>query len=291
MQCELLSRSWSDVYRVHEAGGRHVARVWRAGFHSAQQIDFSCRCLDFLGQRGIRVAMSQRMPDGNHRGTVQAPEGARHVALFDWLDGVPVGTALTPDGARAVGALLARLHMAGLDCDLVSPEPLQVPGADLARETALRRALEYRGVSYDALAAAMGKVERDFAHWSERGLPRGLLHGDFHHFNVLRCDDGTLVPIDFDDVCFGPLIHDIASLRWALDFLGAPPLLFDEFLSGYEMHRPLTADERAALPTFLAERDCWNIRGWAANINVLGDPHRRFDQVIAAASIRFARIP
>lgn len=37
-----------------------------------------------------------------------------------------------------------------------------------------------------------------------------LLHGDFHPNNVLVMPDETLVVIDFMNVCYGPVLYDIA---------------------------------------------------------------------------------
>lgn len=37
-----------------------------------------------------------------------------------------------------------------------------------------------------------------------------LLHGDFHPNNILVMPNGTLVIIDFMNVCYGPALYDIA---------------------------------------------------------------------------------
>ena len=88
------------------------------------------------------------------------------------------------------------------------------------------------------VAAAMANIARELAaalaDWSEGPL----IHGDLGPWNMLQCEDGRLVVIDFGEAKFGNPYFDYATL-----------------LGGVINHTP--AERRAAVcRDFLRELDC-----------------------------------
>lgn len=94
------------------------------------------------------------------------------------------------------------------------------------------------------------QVAQVFAMWDAldlRGLPRQVIHNDFHPGNVLS--DGTRITgvLDFGDVVHTARVVDLAV---ALCYFG-----YDEALvEGFQTVVPLREEERAALPVLVAAR-------------------------------------
>ena len=285
---ELLSRSWTDVYRVFAGGERAVLRMWRADFHAGEQIGFTCALLTHLASLGFHVAPPIATLNGDLVVPLRLPEGLRHMALFAWVDGEKLGIGADASDYEAAGRLLARFHDAG------PAYPGQVPvRPTLTRRLerlggAIERLLVRRRRSprvIDAMLAVAAAIEAP----EVRALPGGIVHGDFHPFNLLRTAGGLHL-LDFDDAGPAPLASDIAAFRWVLHYLQASDHCFTAFVSGYESVRPVTAPEWAAMPLLEAARDCWNILGWASSIDQLGDPADMLGATLDAAVARFAAL-
>lgn len=284
--CELVSRSWTDVYRLRVDGTSYAGRVWRHGFHERAEIEYGAAMLGALRRRGsVHAPLPLQCVDGDHVSTLDAPEGERCVALFDWLDGRPIGASLTADDARRCGTLLAALQR---DAHEAADAGARRGAARdwRARLPRLATVIEARGVDAGRFVAAVERVLTTVEQLESSGLPLGATHGDFHQNNVLRQPSGDLAVIDFDDAGRGAWVRDVAAFAWALDHLHQPPAHLDAFLQGYAALRPLSADEHAALPWFLAERDCWALLGWAVSIDVVGDSQGRLPGMIRNARAR-----
>lgn len=75
-------------------------------------------------------------------------------------------------------------------------------------------------------------------------LPKGLIHGDIWHKNILFMDDTISGLLDFHP-SYEPFILDLANL-----IKGIPdrnPIFQNALLSGYELARPLSFEERDSL--------------------------------------------
>ena len=83
-------------------------------------------------------------------------------------------------------------------------------------------------------------------------LPVGLIHGDLFRDNTLFLDDGQLSGvIDFYHACQDLLIQDLAVVLndWCADASQSiNRALSDALISGYESVRPLSDEEKKALP-------------------------------------------
>jgi Ser/Thr protein kinase RdoA (MazF antagonist) len=89
-------------------------------------------------------------------------------------------------------------------------------------------------------------------------LPRtpdfyNLIHADLHQSNYLFHQREARA-IDFDDCGWGHFLYDLAVTQWYLQDRPGFTGLRQAHLSGYREERPLSADEEALLPTFLAAR-------------------------------------
>ena len=86
-------------------------------------------------------------------------------------------------------------------------------------------------------------------------LPRGVVHGDLHFWNVLYREDDPVAIIDLDFLQRGVLLHDLAYpfiwlSAWEKDRGGAWANVGERFLAAYEEGRGfgLTKEEQLAFP-------------------------------------------
>ena len=89
------------------------------------------------------------------------------------------------------------------------------------------------------------------AHWPE-DLPRSVIHADLFPDNVLMLGNEVSGLIDFYFACNDITAYDLAVTHaaWCFDAEGRNfrPDIAAALLAGYETVRPLSGDERAALP-------------------------------------------
>lgn len=153
----------------------------------------------------------------------------------------------TPQDCATVGAILAAIHVAGVEYDA---------------------ALEnWRGAAWRAnfaqkLAPRLSRPENDLiaaenryqAMHDDTVLPQGIIHGDFFHDNVLWDDAGGAGVIDFYFACDDVLLYDVAI--GVNDWCVNPDATLDHartaaFLEGYGDRRPLEALELELWPAML----------------------------------------
>jgi homoserine kinase type II len=160
-------------------------------------------------------------------------------ALFPWIEGTHAcQRAVSAERARAVGASLARVHLAN------------APARDGRFD---ERALRARLASIDAAVYPVDRLARTLdalARDRDRGLPSGLTHGDLFRDNVLWDGDRVAALLDFESASRGAFVYDLAvtMLAWcygdAFDFELARAMV-----AGYESARALRAAEKHAFYT------------------------------------------
>jgi homoserine kinase type II len=170
------------------------------------------------------------------------------VALIEFLPGVSVSKP-TLAQAHAVGAALAQLHLAAADFPQTRTNGMgpdewvrlanECPPAELARIDPALPGL---------ITAELAEVA---ACWPS-DLPRSIIHADLFPDNVLMLGDQVTGLIDFYFACTDFTAYDIAVAHaaWCFDSTGQhfDPTLSAALLSGYAAVRPISAEERAALP-------------------------------------------
>ena len=234
---------------IETTGGRYILTMYERRIDIAQ-LPFFLGLLDHLAAHGCAVPATIH----DSGGAASREVDGKAVALIEFLPGISPSRA-TPAQARAVGAALARVHIAALDFDGTRPN-------DLApRDTLeiLERCGENRLASIDsALAGILPRARALAASWPE-DLPRSIVHSDLFPDNVLMLDDEVSGMIDFYFACADMMAYDLAVTHaaWCFDTSGER---FDHaigtaLVEGYESVRPLAPAERAAMPV-LAQGAC-----------------------------------
>jgi homoserine kinase type II len=238
--------------------GRYVLTVFeRLGF---EQLPFYLHLMRHLAQAGIPVPDPQ--PDAH--GEILLRVQGKPAAVVNRLRG---GHHLSPNegDAAQVGAMLARMHLAGQNYPRQQPnlrglawwqETVPVVKPHLNPEQA---ALIDQELAHQVDLAATP----DFAN-----LPRGPIHADLFRDNVMF-DEGRLSGFfDFYFAGVDTFLFDIAVCLndWCINLSTGEldPTRASAFVRAYEGERPLSETERCLLPSVLrgAALRFWISRLW-----------------------------
>jgi homoserine kinase type II len=212
-----------------------------------EQLPFYLHLMKHLAQRGIPVPDPATNPQGQILHTVCG----KPASVVNRLRGK---SELAPGPAHcaAVGAMLARMHLAGRDYERQQPNlrglpwwndtvPVVLPYLDPAQAALIRSELAYQ--NHIAASSAYG------------ALARGPVHADLFRDNVLF--DGTELTGFFDFYFAGvdTWLFDVAVCLndWCIDLPSGrhDSARAQAFLAAYAAERPLSAHERQLLPAML----------------------------------------
>jgi homoserine kinase type II len=238
--------------------GRYVLTVFER--LSFEQLPFYLHLMRHLAAHGIPVPGPKADADGEILFTLNG----KPAAVVERLRG---NQQLSPDSAhcRSVGAMLARMHVAGRDYKPHQPNlrglawwnetvPVIVPFLDPAQRTLIEDELVFQ----QQLAASKAHA----------ALPRGPVHADLFRDNVMF--DGHQLTGFFDFYFAGvdTFLFDVAVCinDWCIDL---PTGRLEEdraeaFVAAYDQVRPLTPDEKRLVPAMLraAALRFWVSRLW-----------------------------
>lgn len=250
---------------------------------SAEQLPYYLCLMKHLAGAGLPVpapvADPAVAPPTGHALSIpaQAPCELLHrvagkpAALVQKLSG---HSELAPTAAHCaeLGAMLARMHLAGRDYPRIQPNlrglpwwnetaPVVLPHMDEAQSALLRAELAYQNHVAESSAYA--------------ALPRGPVHADMFRDNVMFATDGgpdappRLTGVfDFYFAGTDTWLFDLAVCLndWAIDLASGrhDAARADALLAAYESVRALNASERALLPAMLraAALRFWISRLW-----------------------------
>ena len=225
-----------------------------------EQLPFYLELMRHLAQRGIPVP---------------APQADEHGVILHTLKGKPAAVVtrlkgrnqLAPQAADCaqVGAMLARMHLAGQDYPAHQPNlrglswwnetiPVVVPYLDPVQRELIESELAYQ----QTLAASS----------AYQGLPQGAIHADLFRDNVMF--DGPALSGFFDFYFAGcdTFGFDIAVCLndWCIDLATGQldQVRAQAFVAAYDEQRRLSDDELALLPALLrsAALRFWTSRLW-----------------------------
>ena len=205
-------------------------------------LPFYVGLMDHLAHRGVDCPLPMRREDGE----MLADVNGKPSCIVTRLPGEP---RMHPDAhdCREAGAILGRLHVAGVDYDA---------GLDNWRGRAWRESFAASvaprlSPEENALIAAENRYQ---AAIDDSALPQGIIHGDLFRDNVLWDEEGEGGVIDFYFACDDVLAYDLAIA--VNDWCTTPEGTLDDarteaFVEGYERERPLEEGERAQWPAML----------------------------------------
>jgi homoserine kinase type II len=211
------------------------------------QLPFYLHLMKHLAQHGIPVPDPAADANGDLLHTV----GGKPAALVNKLAGKHELTP-TPEHCAQVGAMLARMHLAGRDYRRSQPNlrglawwnetvPVVLPFVTPEQAALLRSELAFQ--NHVAASSA----------WA--ALPRGPIHADLFRDNVMFDDGRRTGFFDFYFAGVDAWLFDLAVCLndWAVDLpTGAhDPVRARAFVEAYAQVRPLAAAERQLLQAML----------------------------------------
>ena len=211
---------------------------------SAEQLPFYLHLMRHLAHAGIPVPE----PQADARGEILHSVCGKPAAVVNKLSG---RSQLAPQAVHcaAVGAMLAKMHLAGQDFERQQPNlrglpwwnetvPVVLPHLDAEPAALLQSELAYQ--NHIAASSAYS------------ALPRGPVHADLFRDHVMFDGEQLTGFFDFYFAGVDTFLFDLAVCLndWCIDWAtGAHDAArFDAMLAAYQSVRPLSAAERSLLP-------------------------------------------
>jgi len=228
-------------FLVHTSRGYYILTLYEKRV-AAADLPFFLALMEHLAARGITCPQPVKTRGGTTLGQV----AGRPAAIVTFLDGMWIRRPGTAHCA-AVGAALARLHLAGADFALKRENALSVAGWRPLFAAAADRADRVQPGLRDFIAAELSLLERNWP----RLLPQGVIHADLFPDNVFFLGTELSGLIDFYFACTDTLAYDVAVClnAWCFEPDHAYNVTKGRALLGaYARTRALSAAEWDALP-------------------------------------------
>lgn len=228
-------------YFLETGGGQFILTLYEKRV-SAVDLPFFLGLMEHLAEGGVKCPV----PLHDCEGRVLQELSGKSAAIVTFLPGYSLKRP-QPAHCKALGAVLAKLHEAGVAFPMKRDNALSLAGW-------MKLFVSVGGVA-DKIAPGMSA---GLAHMLDalsdawpRNLPRGVIHADLFPDNVLFLNDAVSGVIDFYFACNDLLAYDLAICMnaWCFEIDGAfnvtkAKALFD----GYQAVRRLEPEEVDALP-------------------------------------------
>src|SRR3954469_24593942 len=197
-------------YFVTTTRGRYVLTLFEK--LKAHELPFYMNLMTHLSTHGIPCA--QPVADASHQ--VLGELNGKPAAILTCLPGADIKEADTRH-CEIIGALLARMHIAGQSYSMEMPNPR----GPHWWQAALPKVTPYLDENASAMLRAEVDLQVNHAHPE---LPRGAIHADLFRDNVLWDNDRVGGVIDFYFACTDTFLFDVAITVNDWCFTPAPVL-------------------------------------------------------------------
>lgn len=228
-------------YFLHTTGGSYILTLYEKRVREAD-LPFFLALMQHLARKGLNCPL----PVSNRQGEPLGRLAGRPAAIITFLDGIAIRRP-SAQHCGALGAALARLHLAGEDFPMTRPNALSLDAwaplfaqAEMQADTVSDRLAERTRRELDFLAGA----------WPT-GLPSGIIHADLFTDNVFFIGPEVSGLIDFYFACTDAFAYDLAIClnAWCFETDGSFNLTKGQaMLAGYQAVRRLSPPEVEALP-------------------------------------------
>lgn len=233
--------SENSNFLLHTETGSYILTLYEKRVDLGDLPFFLC-LMQHLARRGVTCPLPVERRDGQLIGEL----AGRPAAIITFLQGMWMRHP-TVAQCGEVGRALAQLHLAGSDFPMHRANALAIDGWRTLWDGACDRADEVLPGLASEVEADFLQLERDWP----KALPRGIIHADLFPDNVFFLGDRLSGLIDFYFACEDFYAFDVATCinAWCFE----SDFSFNEakaaaLLANYQAVRPLTPDERDALP-------------------------------------------
>ena len=229
-------------FLLHTTAGSFILTLYEKRVAKGD-LPFFIGLMTHLASHGINCPQ----PVTNRQGEALGMLAGRPAAIITFLEGIwprkPNATHCT-----GVGAVLAKMHLAGGDFSMARANALSVAGWRPLFDAAAARADELQQGLRDFIAAELDYLEGGV--WP-RDLPQGVIHADLFPDNVFFLGEKLSGVIDFTFACHDMLAYDVAICLNAWCFESDHSFNVTKaraFLGAYARERRLSEAEQDALP-------------------------------------------
>ena len=222
-------------YYVTTTQGRFVLTLFEK--LEARELPFYLDLMAHLSGLGIPCPR----PVASRGGKLLGALNGKPAALVSYLSGRDI-SAPAPEQCSQVGAMLAKIHVAGGSYRVT----MENPRGPRWWQAAVPEITPFLGAEDVAL---LGEEVRYQASSRFRDLPRGAIHADLFRDNVLFENHRISGVIDFYFACTDVLLYDVAITvnDWCITGSGAlDAARTGALLEAYRVFRPFTAGECSA---------------------------------------------
>ena len=256
-ECELLELGCNDNYQVKGKRRDYVFRLYRFNWWPVKDIDEELRLLEVMHRNKLNVCKPVRAKNKQRYIKINAPEGFRFGALFNFIPGQHLGFNLDQGNQNFVqlGNRVAEMH--SIADNMKQPVQRWTMTFDNVVNAFLNNAvvvLGHREKDLKYLRKLARQLEEVLLGQPEGAFNFGFCHGDLHVHNVMLQPNGELALFDFDLSCYSWRAYDLATIWWALTRNKRPAMQWRTFLRGYTQQRKLTKQEKQYLPWFVILR-------------------------------------
>jgi len=228
-------------FLLHTSRGYFILTLYEKRV-AAGDLPFFLGLMEHLAARGLTCPQPVKTRAGETLGRL----AGRPAAIVTFLDGMWIRRPSATHCA-GLGRALAELHLAGADFTMRRANALSVDGWRALYDTAKTRADGVQAGMQAAIAAELDGLAKSWP----RDLPQGVIHADLFPDNVFFLGERLSGLIDFYFACTDTLAYDVAICLNAWCF--EPDQSYNvtkgrALLQAYAGKRPLSGDERAALP-------------------------------------------
>ena len=233
-------------YLLKTQNGQFILTLYEKRVN-VDELPFFMDLIDHLSNQGLPVPKA--IPNKN--GTPLSDLCGRKAAIIEFLHGRDL-KILTYDACFQAGVALAKLHLKGLDFDQQRPNSMgQHTWQALYEQCDAEETRAFNSLVPDMVQGELKHLQSAFPNH----LPKGIIHADFFPDNVFFDEDNQLSGvIDFYFACTDILAYDLAIAinAWCFeDFTQMNTAKANQMIAGYQSIRPLSDDEKNALPTLL----------------------------------------
>ena len=235
---EILQGGWdnTNILLTLSDASKVVLKVWNANTVEEVQRVVARHC--HLDEHGIPTAVPIQLANGS----LIAEKGGMSWTLLPFIEGGMLDT--DENSLKRLGENLARLHqIPAADC---FPDDYRM-GWSLFEEMFV---IADETNTWSDFLLTLKKESESLQNQIPESLPQGILHGDVFPDNVIG--DGAVAAIlDLEEAFIGPCAFDLMMAFVGFGWNEDEPLTdrWNALLEGYESIRPLTQDEKLALPT------------------------------------------
>jgi Ser/Thr protein kinase RdoA (MazF antagonist) len=269
-----LARMTNFIFRVEtEDREKYVLRIYSDDDSTIVENRTEVFWLNALQHdTNLRAITPVRRRDGEYITLASVPgvPPERRCILFNWIPGRPLEEQVTPDLYFQFGAMMAHLHIHS--AQLTLPAEIQPKRWDRVfyypGERSIYRESKYRHLFPPGRIAmmdeAVSRCDRLLADLYQDPNPPMLIHGDLHFGNI-HVSRGKLYFLDFEDICLGFPVQDVAIGLYYGRSLPDYPVLVRSFQEGYSSLRSWPVESPQLLAGLMAARNA-NFINYVAGI-------------------------